>query len=45
MLRSLLKISEDYSAPTTQSLLVKTIQEHEQKNSELAYQAEQRLRL
>ena len=44
MLRNLLKISEDYSKPTTQSELMSTIQEIEKKQSEMAYQADLKLK-
>ncbi len=40
----MLKISEDYSAPTTQNQLMSTIQEIEKKQSEIAYQADMKLR-
>ena len=44
MLRSLLKISKDFSAPTTQNELLAKCQEYEKHNSELSFKAEQRLR-
>ena len=44
MLRSILKISEDYTAPTTQALLTSTIQDIEKKQAEMAYKSDLRLR-
>ena len=44
MLRTLLKISQEYSEPTTQANLTKAIQEIEQKQAEMAYQADLKIR-
>lgn len=44
MLRSLMKISEDHSSPTTQAALQSTVQEIEKKQAEMAYKADMRLR-